>query len=90
MLKLFPRGGSVKGNLEWMTEEIVISIQKDGKIVFLPLRIKSINTLFECLKENTFTHFIEENSKLSVKLERPIYNLVKKRFELVGSLDKEV
>ena len=59
---------------------MVVSFQKEGKIVFLPIRLKTINTLFECLKENTFAHFIEENQKISVKIERPIYNLVKKRF----------
>ena len=28
--------------------------------------------------------------KISIKIERPVYNLVKKRFELVGSLSKEL
>ena len=58
MLRLFPRGGEVKANLEWLGEEIMLSLQKDGKIVFLPDRLKNINTLFECLPEKTFAHFI--------------------------------
>lgn len=58
----------------------MVSIQKDGRIVFLPIRLKAINTLFECLPESTFTHFIQDNLKITVKIERPIYNLVKKRF----------
>ncbi len=28
LLKMFPRGGVLKGNLEWLQEEIVVSFQR--------------------------------------------------------------
>lgn len=90
MLKMFPRGGELKGSLEWLHEELVISFQKESKIFFIPIRLKQINTLFECLPQSTFTHFLQENFKITVDLDRPIYNLVKKRFELVGTLKSEL
>lgn len=66
-----------------------MSFTREDKIFFLPIRLKSVNTLFECLPEATFINFIQENNKISFKIERPVYNLVKKRFELIGSLSPQ-
>jgi len=68
MLKLFPKGGQIKGRIEWFAEEIIISTIIDGKLTFLPLRLRNINTLFECLPESNFVSFIEQFSKITVNL----------------------
>ena len=38
---------------------MVVSLRKDNKVIFLPLRLKAIDTLFECLPESSFVHFID-------------------------------
>lgn len=80
ILKYFPRSEEVIGRLEYLSEEIVVSIRRDNELIYLPFKLRNINTMFSCLEESTFAPFFLENPKVKVKIERPIYNLVQKRF----------
>lgn len=46
--------------------------------------------MFPCLEESTFAPLFLENQKLKVKFQRPVYNLVQKRFEINGQLDPSI
>jgi hypothetical protein len=90
ILKYFPREEEVVGGLEYFTDEIVVSVSRQGELLFVPLKLKNVNCLFACLEEAVFAPFFLENPKLKIKLDRPVYNLVQKRFELTGELEPEV
>lgn len=50
ILKYFPRGEVVKGKLEFFSEEIVVSIQREQEIIYLPFKLKNINLMLCCLE----------------------------------------
>jgi hypothetical protein len=76
--------------LEYLSEEIVLSIHRNDEIIYVPFKLRNINILFEYLPAQTSASLIAENPEITVKLERPIYNLVHKRFELLGQLDPQI
>lgn len=50
ILKYFPRGETVKGKLEYFSEEIVVSIQREQELIYLPFKLKNINLMLCCLE----------------------------------------
>ncbi len=57
-----------------------MSVRKDKELIYLPFKLKNINTMFSCLEESVFAPFFIDNKKIKVRMQRPFYNLVQKRF----------
>lgn len=90
ILKYFRRAETVVGRVEWIGEELVVSVSRGDEVLFVPLRLKNVNCLFACLEEAAFAPLFLEHPTLTIKIASPIYNVAKKRFELIGELDAEV
>jgi hypothetical protein len=84
ILKYFPRQEEIVGRLEYFLDEIVISFRKENELIYFPLKLKNINSMFSCLEEHAFAPFFLDNQKVKIRIDRPIYNLVRKRFEING------
>jgi hypothetical protein len=90
ILKYFRRAETVVGRVEWIVEELVVSVTRGEEVLFVPLRLKNVNCLFACLEEAAFAPLFLDHPTLNIKIASPVYNVAKKRFELNGELDVEV
>ena len=60
-MKVLKKGEEVKTRLEYFSDEIVVSLVKDGNLLFVPVVLRNINILFPCLPESSFGQFFLDN-----------------------------